>query len=85
VNVKKAFNPHIEPAYLDLPSLAAYCCLAVPTLRDYLKRGMPYYRLRGKVLVNRGEFDAWLSQFKVGGAPGEKPDDIADEILSKLA
>ena len=52
--------------YLDLRGLSTYASLAIPTLRDYLKEGgLPYYRLRGKILVRRSDFDAWIEQFRV--------------------
>ena len=52
--------------FMDLRGLSTYASLAVPTLRDYLKEGgLPYYRLRGKILVRRSDFDAWIEHYKV--------------------
>ena len=51
--------------YLDLKALSNYSCLAVPTLRDYLQQGMPYFKLKGKILVKRSEFDGWLETFRI--------------------
>jgi len=51
--------------YFDLPGLYAYSCIPVPTLRDYIKRdGMPCYKLRGKILVKKSEFDAWMNEHR---------------------
>ncbi len=51
----------LKDQYFDLPGLNAYSCIPVPTLRDYIKRdGMPCFKLRGKILVKRSEFDAWM-------------------------
>ena len=55
-------------AYLPLKALAAYSGLSVRTLRSYqVHRGrpMPYYRVGGRVLVRRSEFDAWMRAFRV--------------------
>jgi hypothetical protein len=53
--------------YFDLKRLADYSSLAVPTLREYLagSDGIPHYKLRGKILVRRSEFDQWLQAFRV--------------------
>ncbi len=51
--------------YFDLKTLSNYSCLAVPTLRDYMREGMPHFKLKGKVLVKRSEFDGWLETFRI--------------------
>jgi len=53
--------------YLALRALAGYSGLSVRTLRDYLvdpMRPLPCYRVGGKILVRRSEFDAWIADFK---------------------
>jgi excisionase family DNA binding protein len=51
---------------LDLKSLSEHSSLGVPTLRDYLRSGgLPYFKLRGKILVRLSEFDQWLESFRV--------------------
>ena len=56
----------LKDQYFDLPGLNAYSCIPVPTLRDYIKRdGLPYFKLRGKILVRRSEFDAWVNSHRV--------------------
>ena len=60
--------------FLSLRALAAYCGLSVRTLRTYLDRppqdALPCYRVGGKVLVRRSEFDRWLERFRSCGRPG---------------
>jgi hypothetical protein len=54
----------IEPGYFDLQALAAYSSCSVRWLRDRLVdrlRPLPHYRIEGKILVKRDEFDHWLS------------------------
>ena len=52
-------------------ALAEYSCISVRSLRDHLidpAHPLPCYRIGGKVLVRRSEFDAWAGQFRrVGG------------------
>jgi excisionase family DNA binding protein len=53
--------------YLSLRALSGYCGLSVRTLRDHLSDSahpLPCYRVGGKVLVRRSEFDAWVSAFR---------------------
>lgn len=53
-----------EPEYFDLKALAAYSSCSVRWLRDRLVdrlHPLPHYRIEGKILVKREEFDRWLS------------------------
>jgi hypothetical protein len=53
--------------YLPLVGLAGYCGLSVRTLRGYLThaaRPLPHYRIGGKILVRRSEFDTWAATFR---------------------
>jgi hypothetical protein len=34
------------------------------------EEALPCYRLPGKVLVRRSEFDAWLERYRAAGRPG---------------
>ena len=54
-------------AYLPLKALAAYGGLSVRTLRGYLSHPatpLPHYRVGGKILVKRSEFDSWIGAFR---------------------
>jgi predicted DNA-binding transcriptional regulator AlpA len=58
----------VDDRYLSLRSLAMYSGMSVRTLRGYLVRRhapLPHYRIGGKILVRRSEFDRWASEFKV--------------------
>ena len=53
--------------FLDLRALADYSSLSVRKLRDYLAaplHPLPSYRVGGKVLVRRGDFDAWIERYR---------------------
>lgn len=66
--VASARAPETTAAYLPLKALATYSGLGVRTLRGYLvhrAHPLPHYRIGGKVLVRRSDFDAWAAQFRV--------------------
>ena len=57
----------VDDRYLSLRSLAAYAGVSVRTLRGLLVRRhgpLPHYRMGGKILVRRSEFDAWIIVFR---------------------
>ena len=60
--------------FLSLRALADYSGLGVRTLRQYLElppdQALPAYRLPGKILVRRSEFDAWIARYRTRGRPG---------------
>ena len=58
--------------YMPLKELARYAGLGVRTLRRYLSDPagpLPHYRLGGKLLVRRSEYDAWALRFRRAAAP----------------
>jgi excisionase family DNA binding protein len=74
----------LDPLF-SLRSLAAYSGLSVRTLRAYLDAPMhplPHYRVGGKILVRRSEFDAWISTYcRVASVD---VDGIVAEFLAEL-
>jgi excisionase family DNA binding protein len=65
--------------------LAQYAGLSVRTLRTLLSRGehaLPHYRMAGKILVKRSEFDRWMQEYR-REAPS-RVDAIVDEVLKGL-
>ena len=58
----------IGDRYLSVRSLAEYAGMSVRTLRALLVRRhapLPHYRIGGKILVRRSEFDQWAAEFRV--------------------
>ena len=55
-------------------ALATYSGLSVKTLRNYIDKlpdeALPAYRVGGKILVRRSEFDQWISAYRAVGRPG---------------
>jgi hypothetical protein len=53
-----------ESGYFDLQALAQYSCCSVRWLRNRLvdhHQPLPHYRVEGKILVKREEFDRWMT------------------------
>jgi excisionase family DNA binding protein len=53
--------------YLSLKALAIYSGLSVLKLREYLdhlSHPLPHYRVGGKILIRRSEFDAWIAAYR---------------------
>ena len=70
--------------YFDLRNLSAYSCLGVPTLRDYLRTGgLPHFKLKGKILVKKSEFDGWLESFRI--KTDQEFNDIIDSVVESLS
>ena len=58
--------------YLSLRALADYSNLSVRTLRKFIERNppaqaLPCYRLDGKLVVRRSEFDQYMQQYRTQG------------------
>jgi len=69
--------------FLSLKGLAGYSGMSVRKLRDCLTRPvspLPCYRVDGKILVRRSDFDRWVEGFK------HVPDldRIVDGVLSEI-
>lgn len=62
-------STQLDP-FLSLKALAVYSGLSVRTLREYLtdpENPLPCYRVGGKILVRRSEFDAWMIRYRQVG------------------
>lgn len=71
--------------FLTLKALASYSGIGVRKLREYLAsaaRPLPYYRVGGKILVRRSEFDAWMASHRK--AHGADVAGIVNEVLQDL-
>ena len=69
-----------------MKALATYSGLSVRRLRDYLSDALhplPCYRVGGKLLVRRSDFDTWMAQYRQVGRPDV--DRIVDDVLASLS
>ena len=74
----------ISDAYFSLKTLASYSGLSVRRLRGYLtdrKWPLPFFRIGGKILVRKSDFDGWAAQFR-RDATGV--DALVDDVLRDL-
>ncbi len=66
-------STQLDP-FLSLKALASYSGLSRRTLQKYLElppdQALPCYRVGGKILVRRSEFDAWIEPYRTRGRPG---------------
>jgi hypothetical protein len=74
---------NLNDRYFDLKALSGYSCLGVPTLRDYLRGGLPHFKLKGKILVKRSEFDGWLESFRIN--KDHELDSIVNGVIRGLS
>ncbi|WP_413936733.1 helix-turn-helix domain-containing protein [Nitrospira sp. BLG_1] len=75
-----------EPGYFDLKALAAYSSCSVRWLRDRLVdrlHPLPHYRIEGKILVKREEFDRWLSGSHIVNSADELSE-IVDSVVAHM-
>jgi excisionase family DNA binding protein len=79
---KKTIFNH-DDQYLDLKGLSKYSGLSVRTLRDHIKtKGLPCFKVKGKILVRKSEFDDWMEQFRV--RKSQDINRIVDEVMASL-
>lgn len=72
-------------SYLPLKALSRYAGIGVRTLRAHLGRSdapLPHYRVNGKVLVRRSEFDAWIAAYR---RVGSTVDALVAQVMRDLA
>lgn len=77
-------SSELDP-FLSLEALASYSGLSRRKLRDYLTdptHPLPCYRIGGKILVRRSEYDAWAATYRQVGLPDV--DRIVSEVLRTL-
>jgi hypothetical protein len=62
-------STQVDP-FLALKALSSYSGISVRTLRSHLDDAahpLPCYRIGGKLLVRRSEFDAWIARYRQVG------------------
>jgi predicted DNA-binding transcriptional regulator AlpA len=75
-------STHLDP-FLSLKALAAYSGLSVRTLRGRLVDSiapLPYYKIGGKIVVRRSDYDQWVARYRHVGLP--EVNRLVDEVFS---
>ena len=71
----------LKDQYFDLKGLNTYSSMGVGTIRDHIREGgLPSFKVKGKILVKRSEFDVWIGKFRLK----KDLNRIADEALQSL-
>ena len=71
-----------SPGYGSVRRAAQYVGVSPRTFRDWLKGGLPHFRLStGTILVAYRDIDNWLARFRVDE---NRADSLVDEILEDL-
>lgn len=76
----------VSPEYFDLRGLARYSSCSVRWLRERLVAStapLPHYRIKGKLLVKREEFDQWMAGFRTRPTPNQL-DTIVEGVVQDL-
>jgi len=69
--------------YLDLKGLVGYSSLKEPTLRNHIRfEGLPCFKVKGKILIKRSEFDRWIEGFRMNKK--EQLDEFVDQVIADL-
>lgn len=75
----------VADPFLDLRALTQYSCLSIRKLRDCLQdpaHPLPSYKVGGKVLVRRSDFDGWIAAYRQRDSP--QVDAIVDDVLRTI-
>lgn len=76
----------VQPGFLSLKALAAYSSCSVRWLRDRLvdsTHPLPHYRVGGKLLVKRDEFDRWMEAQRVVH-PSDQLAQIVESVVAQV-
>ena len=73
----------LNDQYFDLKGLSAYSAFGVGTLRDYIRSdALPCFKVRGKILIKKSEFDAWVERYRINQA--QDINSIIDGVMESL-
>ncbi|WP_353740647.1 helix-turn-helix domain-containing protein [Desulfoferrobacter suflitae] len=75
----------MENEYLTLKQLSQYSSLHINTLKLWMKKGMPFYRIGRSVRIKRSEFDLWMrNNFQAGGTGKQRFDHLCEQALKEV-
>ena len=86
VRVQRKDTCIVHPEYFTLKMLAAYSSSSIRWLRARLTDStnpLPHYRIEGKILVRRGDFDQWLAAHRVEGR-AHNLDVFVDSLVAQV-
>ena len=72
----------LSDGYFDVKGLNRYSSLGCSTIRSYLKRGLPHFKVKGKILIKRSDFDKWMEKYRVNKQQDLRR--LVDETMEQL-
>ena len=76
-------NPDTR-GYAKVKSGSHYSGVSERTFRDWLKQGLPHFRLRtGTILVAYRDIDQWLEKYRVEGGQ-DRVNDLVEEVTREF-
>lgn len=75
------FKQNINPGWLRIRQACEYCNVGERTLRTWLKKGLPFSKVHGVVLISVKNLDEFLQHYEVQES---KIDKIVKEILGEI-
>ena len=72
----------LKDQYFDLKGASAYSSLAISTLREHIRKGLPAFKVGGKILIRLSEFDRWMERHRVNR--DQDLTSIIDSVIDEL-
>jgi len=74
-----------DDRWLGIKELVEYSTLTAKTIRRHLvgRHPIPHYRVGGRILVKRSEFDEWVKQY--GSVVTPEPSTTRSELSERVA
>jgi len=74
----------MQTEYLTIKQLSVYANLHKNTLKLWMKRGMPFFRIGRSVRFKRSEFDSWMEAFRAEGTEKQRLQVFKEEALREV-
>jgi len=72
----------LKDQYFDLKGASAYSSLGESTLRDHIKKGLPCFKIGGKLLIRMSEFNQWIEGYRLHNK--QDLDAIVNDVMDEL-
>ncbi len=75
-------NPAVQPGYGNVKAAAAYAGVGERAFREWIKEGMPHYRVKGtRILIRFEDLDNWLVQWRT---TSDQAGGIVDQLFQEV-
>ncbi len=87
-SIKEIVGVRVEDCYMSLRALSAYSGISKRKLDDLRKDPydpLPTFKVDGKVLVKKSEFDRWMERHRVSNTRvGQDINQVVEEVMDRL-